>query len=313
MDFTRAIWRSLNSLIGWLEEPGNVDELIKKIVTLVVIIGLAGILFVNSILMVDETQQIVVTQFGKPVRVIKEPGLTFKIPFIQSVNIFEKRAIIYDDEPTKVVTKDKKNLEVDNYAVWQIVDPLKFLETVQTEASFLGKLDDIIYAQMRQELGQYDLIDIVVSERTDIMESVTEKANIKGAEYGIRIIDVRIKRADLPSETKDHIYARMTTEREKMAKKYRSEGQEEAMRIRAETDKDREILLAEAYKKAEIIMGEGDALATRIYAEAFGQDKEFYDFIRSLDAYKRALNDDTLLILSPDSEFLKYLKNSKVL
>jgi membrane protease subunit HflC len=306
MDLSRKAAQILSSAMSWFENPRNVDRFVKRVVTVAVFLAFFSFILFNAMFVVDETQQVVVTQFGKPVRVIKESGLKLKIPIIQSVNVYEKRALIYDADPTKVVTKDKKNLDIDNYAVWKIEDPLKFLETVQTEMSFLGKLNDIIYAQLRQELGQHDLIDIVVHKRDELMDSVTRQADKAVREYGIRILDVRIKRADLPKETKEHIYARMTAEREKMAKKYRSEGQEIATQMRAETDKEREIILAEAYKEAEQIKGEGDAVATRIYAEAFGRDKEFYDFIRSLDAYQKALGDDTLIILSSDNEFLKH-------
>lgn len=260
---------------------------------------------------VTEYQQAVITQFGRFIRAVKEPGIYFKTPFLQQVAIFEDRLLEYDAAPKEILTKDKKTLVVDNYSKWKIIDPKRFYETVRNEAGALTRLDDIVYSELRIELGRHNLSDIIASQRGEIMEKVTRKSNHKAQEYGIEVNDVRIKRADLPPENAKAIYGRMKTEREREAKKYRSEGEEEAAKIRAEADKQKTILLADAYEAAQKSRGEGDALAIKIFAQALEQDPEFYSFYRTLEAYKKSLKDKTTLILSPDSEFLKYLQKSE--
>ena len=257
---------------------------------------------------VSETEQAVVTQLGRPVRLVNTPGLHGKVPFVQQLTVFEKRLLDYDSAPALVITRDKKNLIVDNYAKWYIGDPLKFLQTVQSEAGAQARLDDIIYSKVREQLGLHDLADVIGTQRTPIMRAVTEASNDAAAAYGIRVIDVRIKRADLPQENAQAVYGRMRTEREREAKRYRSEGQEEALKIRAETDKQRTIMLAEAYEQEQAIRGEGDAHAIRIYAQAFQQDADFFAFVRTLEAYRKSLKGKTTLVLPPQMEFLKYLQ-----
>ena len=260
---------------------------------------------------ITEYQQAVITQFGRFIRAVKEPGLHFKTPFLQQVSIFEDRLLEYDAEPKEIITKDKKTLLVDNYSKWKIIDPKRFYETVRNEAGALARLDDIVYSELRIELGRHTLSDIVASQRGEIMENVTQKSNQKAVEYGIEVRDVRVKRADLPAENAKAIFGRMKTEREREAKKYRSEGEEEAAKIRAEADKQKTILLADAYNEAQKVRGEGDALAIKIFAQALEQDPDFYAFYRTLEAYRKSLNDKTTLILSPNSEFLKYLQEVK--
>jgi membrane protease subunit HflC len=257
---------------------------------------------------VSETEQAVVTQLGRPVRLVESPGLHLKVPFLQQLTFFDRRLLDYDAAPALIITRDKKNLVVDNYAKWQIIDPLKFLQTVQHEQGAQARLDDIIYSKMREQLGLHDLVEIIASKRDAIMRAVTSGSNELSASYGIQVIDVRIKRADLPSENAQAVYSRMRTEREREAKRYRSEGQEEALKIRAETDKQQTIMLAEAYEQEQRIRGEGDAAATRIYAAAFQQDPEYFDLARTLDAYKKSLKGKTTLLLPPQMEFLKYLR-----
>jgi len=257
---------------------------------------------------VSETEQAVVTQLGRPVRLVESPGLHLKVPFLQQLTFFDRRLLDYDAAPALIITRDKKNLVVDNYAKWQIIDPLKFLQTVQHEQGAQARLDDIIYSKMREQLGLHDLIEVIASKRDAIMRAVTSGSNELSASYGIQVIDVRIKRADLPSENAQAVYSRMRTEREREAKRYRSEGQEEALKIRAETDKQQTIMLAEAYEQEQRIRGEGDAAATRIYAAAFQQDPEYFDLARTLDAYKKSLKGKTTLLLPPQMEFLKYLR-----
>lgn len=278
----------------------------KKSIIVIVLIVL--VLLANfSLFMVDETKQAIILQFGKPVKVIQEPGLHLKVPFIQNVVLFEGRLLIYDAQPTEIITRDKKTLILDNYARWRIEDPLLFLQTVRDINGAQARLDDIIYSELRVDLGKFDMSEIVSLKRTEIMETVTQRSNEKSMEYGIRIFDVRIKRADLPSENEKNIFARMQAERERIAKQYRAEGEEESAKIMAETEREKTVILAEAYKQAQQLQGEGDAEAIRIYAESFNQDPEFYQFIRTMESYQNSLKGETTILLSPDSEYIKYI------
>ncbi len=276
------------------------------------VIFIAIFLLLNSsVFTVDETQQGVVLQFQRIVKEVKEPGLYFKIPFIQSVEFFEGRLLEYDSAPKEIITKDKKTLVVDNYARWKISDPTKFYETVRNENGAQSRLDDVIYSDLRNELGKYDLVEIVRDKREEIMSVVTVSSNEKAQQYGIDVVDVRIKRADLPEQNERPVYDRMRAERKRQANLFRSEGEEEALKIRAETDKEKTIILSEAYKKAQQVKGEGDALAITIYADAYNRDPEFFQFMRTLEAYSVTLKTKTTLVLPPDSDFLKYLKTIK--
>lgn len=272
---------------------------------------IAIVILSSSMFTVHMTQNAVVLELSKPKEIITEPGLYFKIPFLQKVRYFSKQLLDNDSNPTEVITKDKKNLLVDNFTMFKIVDPLKFLETVRGERSARARLDDIIYSELRVEIGTHDLHDVVTETRDSIMAKVTKEANIKAAEYGIEVVEVRIKRTDLPPEVANSIFNRMRTERERIAMEYRSEGKEEATKIRAETDKEKTILVAQAYKQEQIVRGEGDAQATKIYADAFSKDQKFYTFMRSMEAYKKSLKTDTTLLMSEDSDFLGFLNKSK--
>lgn len=244
---------------------------------------------------------------GKYIRTVRDAGLHLKIPFLQRVHRFEKRVLEYDAAAAKIITKDKKHLVIDNYARWKIIDPLRFYQTVKNEIGAQTRLDDIIFSQIREELARHTLTEIVSVNREKIMEKVSKRCDERAREFGIQIIDVRIKRADLPEEVAHSVYNRMRAERERIAKKYRSQGAEEAAKIRAEAEKERTIILAEAYRKAEKIRGEGDARAIRIYAKAFQRAPQFYSFLRTLEAYKKTLSEDTTVVLSTDSEFLQFL------
>jgi len=273
-----------------------------------IIIGLLVIVLVSSSMFtVDMTQSAVVLELQKPKQIITAPGLYFKIPFIQQVRYFSQQLLDNDSPPAEVITKDKKNLLIDSFSVWRITEPLKFLETVRDERGAESRLDDILYSELRVEIGTHDLHDIITETREPIMKKVSEEANIKASEYGIEVVEVRIKRTDLPPEIANSIFNRMRTERERIAMEYRSEGKEEATKIRAQTDKERTILVAEAYKKEQEIRGEGDGQSIKIYAEAYQKDPGFFSFIRSMDAYKNSLKTDTTLLLSDDSDFLKFL------
>lgn len=274
----------------------------------VVVFILLIVLGISPFFIVDLTQTAIVVQLGKPVRNITEPGLKFKVPFIQEVTYFDKRLLDYDSSAQDVITQDKKTILIDNFAKWRITDPLKVYQAFQTQRGALRRLDDIIYSELRVELGRHDLSEIVSKTRSDIMAIVTQRANEKASAYGIEIKDVRIKRADLPEQNEKAVFARMQAERERQAKQYRAEGAEEAQKIRSEAEKDREIILAEAYKTSEELRGEGDAKAFRVYAAAYRQDSRFFEFTRSMEAYKKTFGNNSTVVMSPDSEFFKYLK-----
>jgi len=267
------------------------------------------ILFVlSTIIVVDETEQVVILQFGKPVKTIKEPGLNFKLPApIQVLNSFEKRLLEYDVPPEEILSRDKKSLIIDNYVRWRIVDPLLFLQTVRAIPTAKTRLDDIVYSELRQELGNHDMHEIITEAREFIMEKVTLASNEETNKYGIEVIDVRIRRVDLPRENEASIYARMEAERKRQANKFRSEGEEEAQKIRAATDRDKTVLLAEAYKTSQQIRGEGEAEALDIYAVSFSKDPEFYEFIRTLETYEKVIDKKTTLVLPGDSKLFKAL------
>ena len=279
------------------------------IALIAVVIGLF-VLGASPLFVVDVTQNAIVVQLGKPVRNITDPGLYVKVPFVQEVTYFDKRLLDYDSSAQDVITQDKKTLLLDNFAKWKIVDPLKVYQNFQSQRGALQRLHDIIYSELRVELGRHELLEIVSSTRADIMRVVSKRANEKASSYGIEILDVRIKRAALPEQNEKAVFARMQAERERQAKQYRAEGAEEAQKIRSEAEKDREIILAHAYKESEELRGSGDAKAFRIYADAYRQDQKFFEFTRSMEAYKSTFKDNnkTTLVLSPDSEFLRYLK-----
>ena len=276
-----------------------------------ILIGIGVILVflgLTSVFIVDETEQVVILQFGKPVRIITEPGLRMKVPFpIQEKNVFDNRLLEYDSPPEEILSKDKKSLIVDNYVRWKIVDPLQFLKTVQAIPTALSRMDDIVYSELRRELGTHDMVEIITENREELMEKVTVASNLSTRDYGIEVVDVRIRRVDLPSQNEESIYARMDAERKRQANKFRSEGEEEAQKIRATTDRDKTIILADAYKQAERIRGEGDAKAVEVYADAYSADPKFYEFVRTLDAYKKIINDKTMLVIPSDSRLFKLL------
>lgn len=258
---------------------------------------------------VDEVDQAIILQFGRPIKTITEPGLHFKIPWpIQTVTYFEKRILDYDSRPTEILTKDKKNLVVDNYAKWRIVDPLKFLVTVHDENGAQARLDDIIYSELREALGLHDLEEIVTTNRSALMEMVTQASDSTARDYGIEVIDVRIKRADLPEQNERSVYERMRAERKRIANRYRSEGEEEALKIRAVTDSLQVIIMAEAYRQSQIIQGEAEALAIQIYANAYNRDPDFYEFLRTMEAYRTIIDTNTVLVLPTNTELWKYLR-----
>ena len=273
-----------------------------------IILILFGLGIFISAYTIDETEQGIILEFGRPVgSSITQPGLHFKFPWRQLVKL-EKRILEYDVEAREILSLDKRRIVVDNYARWKISDPLQFYKSVRTINGGLNRIDPIIYSELRVELGKHNLTEIVDNRREAIMEIVTNEARQKLKEYGIDLVDVRIKRADLSIENEKAVYDRMIAERERQAKQFRSEGEEEALKIRAETDKDKAIILANAFKISQEISGEGDAKALEIYASGYKSDPEFYNFTRTLDSYKKIIDNESKLILTTDSDFLKLLK-----
>ena len=269
---------------------------------------LIAIIILSTVFTVDETRQVVILQFGEPVRIIKTPGLNFKLPApIQVAQSFDDRLLEYDVPPEEILSKDKKSLIVDNYVRWRIIDPLLFLQTVQTEPIAKTRIDDIVYSELRRELGTHNMSEIITENRELIMEKVTRESAIATKPYGIEVVDVRLKRVDLPQNNEQSIYRRMQAERIRQANKFRSEGEEESQKIKASTDKDKTIILANAYKEAEEVKGEGEAKAVDIYARAFSKDPDFYEFYRTLETYKIILDKKTTLVLPTNSKLFDIL------
>ena len=283
----------------------------RNLVTIVVVLIAALILVQASCYIVDEREQVVVTEFGQPIRTVQTPGLNFKIPFIQQLHTFEDRLLYSDADPRQIYTQDKKNLIVDNFARWRIADPLKFLVSVQNVSYAQSRLDDIIFSAVREELGQRTLTEIVATSREEIMKKVTDLSRDAAIALGIDIVDVRIKRADLPLENKANVFERMRAERTRQAKEYRAEGEEIATKIRAQTDLEVTTLTSEALQKSQLIRGEGDAEALRIYADAFEQDPRFFEFWRTLEAYEKTLGQGTTVVMPPSSDFFRYLGKAR--
>ena len=282
----------------------------KKLLT--ILLPILAVVGFSSIFIVDETQQVVILQLGKPVKTVTEPGLNVKLPFpFQEKITFDDRLLEYDSPPEEILSKDKKSLIVDNYVRWKIIDPLQFLKTVQAIPTAKSRMDDIVYSELRRELGTHDMVEIITENREEIMDIVTRQSNAATLSYGISVVDVRIRRVDLPAENEESIYARMEAERKRQANKFRSEGEEEAQKIRAATDRDKTIILADAYKEAEKIRGEGDAKAVQVYARSYSADPKFYEFVRTLDTYKKVVDDKTTLVLPSGSKLFKLLMDGK--
>ena len=282
----------------------------KKIL-LPIIIVLGAVAFF-SIFIVKEINQAIVLQFGNPKRIISTPGINFKIPFIQNVVFLDKRILNLDAPPEEVIASDQKRLIVDAFARFQIVDPLKFYISVGNERVARSRLSTIINSRIRSVLGKQRLQILLSADRTNQMALIQDGVNNEAEKFGIKIVDVRIKRADLPPANSEAIYRRMQTEREREAKEFRARGAEMAITITSTADKEVTVILAEAEKKSQIMKGEGDGQRNKIFADAFGRDPEFFSFYRAMQAYEKALiGGETSLILSPDSEFFKFFGNIK--
>ena len=266
----------------------------------------------NALFIVKQTEQALVLQFGDPIRVIKEPGLKIKIPLIQNAIFYDTRVLDYDAEVEEVILSDQKRLLVDAFIRYQIVDPLKFYQSVGNENGFKARVGGILSGSLRRVLGS-DPLEVVLSvNRSELMEKIQGELDKESNNFGVKMIDVRIKRADLPKANSEAIFARMRAEREKEARQFRAEGSEESQIIKSKAEKERTVIIAEANKKSQTIRGEGDGESVKIYAKAFNKDKEFFAFYRSMEAYKKAFEeseDEPTFILSPDSDFFKYFNN----
>ncbi|MGE0627319.1 MAG: protease modulator HflC [Hyphomicrobiaceae bacterium] len=275
-----------------------------------VVLGAAAAAVYFSAFIVRQTQQAIVLQFGEPVSQISTPGLHWKIPVAQTVEYFDKRVLDLDSSPQEVIASDQKRLVVDAFARFKIVNPLLFYQTVRDERTARERLGALLEGALRRALGAATFTDVVRDKREALMSTITEQVNQEAADLGIQVIDVRIKRADLPDANSEAIYRRMQTERQREAAEARAEGSAAANRIRATADREATVIKAEATKKGEQTRGEGDAERNRVFAEAFGKDPDFFGFYRSMQAYREGIKSgDTRLVLSPDSEFFRYFNN----
>jgi membrane protease subunit HflC len=279
----------------------------KKIIYIVSAFA-AIILLFNLFFVVDQTQQAVVLQFGESVRIEKDPGLHVKVPFIQNAMYFDNRLLNVVADEKELIAKDQKRVIISAYAKYRITDPLKFYQTVKTVKGLEARLNNILDSSLRQVIGDEPLAILLTNARSAIMERIQHIVNKESLKFGIDVVDARILRADLPNENSSAVYKRMQSDREKEAKEFRAQGEEEAQIIQSTSEKEKTIILAKAYKTAQTLKGEGDATASKIYSDAFRADPEFYNFYRSLEAYRKSFNnkDNTSIILSPKGEFLRF-------
>lgn len=275
-----------------------------------IVVIVLGVIAAGAVFTVDQREQVLVLQFGDPVRVIREPGLNFKIPFVQNVVHFDKRILDLDPDPEEVILSDQKRINVDAFARYRIVDPLRFLQSVNNESSLRDRLGRTLNSSVRQVMGRHALPDLLSPKRDDIMGNIKDSVNKAGDAFGIEVVDVRIGRTDLPEQIANNVFARMRSERERIANKLRAEGEEIKQTITATADRQRTVILAEASRQGQIQRGEGEGERNRILGEAFGKDIEFFKFYRRMIAYREALKgEDTTLVLSPDSDFLRFFND----
>jgi len=308
----------------------------RGIVTTLVLALIGLIVLGNSLYVIDMTEQVVITQFGKPIGdPIRDPGLRMKVPFIQKVNTFDKRVLEWDGSPDQIPTRDKKYIWVDTFARWRIADPLRFMQSVSSEMGAHARLDDVIDAVTRDLITGHDLLEVVRNSnramaasdtnavasdqpedlievgRVAVTNDILERAREQMPRYGIELVDVQIKRVNYVEEVRQKVYERMISERQRIAERYRSEGQGQSAEIRGRKEKELQRITSEAYRIAEEIRGDADAEAARIYADAFGRDPEFYTFLRTLDSYRETMDERTSLILTTDSDYFKLLKDAR--
>ncbi len=281
-----------------------------KVFIAAIVVILLGVVVSSTLFTVDEKQQVIVMQFGNPVDVIQEPGLKVKVPFIQNAQYYEKRVLNLDPPSESMLLSDQKRVLVDTFARYRIDDPLRFFQTVRSIPNANLRLSAIVNASTRGALGNATLASVLSKDRTPILQEIEKQVNDEAAKFGIAILDVRLRRADLPDETVQSVYARMRSEREREAAEFRAQGQELAQRIKAAADRETTVIIAEATRESEILRGQGEGARTQILNDAYGQDAEFFSFYRSMQAYEASLaNDSTYLVLSPDSEFFDFFKS----
>jgi membrane protease subunit HflC len=279
----------------------------RNLIVVGVLVIAAGIVLFSALFTVHQTQQALVLQFGEWKRTVRDPGLYVKLPFVQDVAYFDKLIIDVDPPSEQVTLADQKRLDVDTFVRYRIIDPLLFYQTVNNERGAGQRLRPVVSASLRRVLGNVTLVGMLSDQREKVTADIRGEVSEESKRFGIEIIDVRIRRADLPEQAAQAIYARMRSEREREAAEARAQGYEVGQQIRASADRERVVLLAESRRQAEIMRGEGDAIANRTWAEAFGKDQEFFRFYRSMQAYRNALHDNsTTMVLSPDSEFFRY-------
>jgi membrane protease subunit HflC len=279
----------------------------RLLIALAVVLVAAGILIHSSLFIVDQTESALVLQLGQPRREVRTPGLWAKRPFVENVVFYDNRVLDFEPPPEEVIVSDQKRVVVDNYARYRITNPLLFYQTVGSEAGVRGRLSSIVNASLRRVLGNVTLSDILSVKRAAIMIQIRDEVAAQAKDFGIDVVDVRLRRADLPEENSQAIYARMQSEREQQARQYRGEGAEAAQSVRSNAERERTVILAEAQRDGQRVRGDGDAQAVKTYADAFGRDQQFFAFYRSLQAYRSALNShDTSFVLSPDSSFFRF-------
>lgn len=279
----------------------------KKLVILGIVAIILSVVGASSLFTVAETQQALVLQFGEPKRVIQEPGLKVKVPFVQNVVMLDRRVLDVDPPVEQVILADQKRLEVDAFARYRIADPLRFFQSVGNENNAETRLASVVNSALRRVLGNVTLLAVLSEERANVMAEIRNQVNQEAQRFGMEIVDVRIRRADLPEATSQAVYDRMRSEREREAREARAQGSEQAQQIRSRAERERTVILAEAQRDAQILRGEGDNQAIRILADAASRNPEFYQFYRSLEAYREALRqDNTSMVLSPDSEFFRF-------
>jgi membrane protease subunit HflC len=284
----------------------------NRALILAVVAAIGVVVASSTLFTVHQTQQVLITQFGQPIRVIREPGLQVKVPFIQSVIAFDRRLLDFDAPGEEVILGDQRRLIVDSFTRYRITDPLLYFQTVgATEAGIRARLNSIVQSSLRRVLGNEPLLSVLSTDRTRIMGTIRAQVNEEARRFGIEVTDVRIRRADLPDENTQAILNRMQSERERVAREARAEGAEVAAQVRARADRERTVLIAEAQASADILRGQGENDAIRIFAEAFQRDPQFFHFWRSMQAYREAFSEgDTRLLLSPDSEFFRFFRES---
>lgn len=281
----------------------------KKLIAGVLVLVL-GVVAFASLFTVSETQQVLVLRLGEPRRQIQTPGLQVKVPLIENLVVYDRRVLDLDPPVEQVILADQKRLDVDAFARYRIEDPLRFYQTVRDEATLEQRLNTIVTSALRRVLGNVTLLAILSEERTQVMDDISGQVNDEARRFGLEIVDVRIRRADLPEETSQAIFARMRSEREREAAEARAQGQEQAQQIRSRADRERTVIIAESQRDAQILRGEGDNQALRILAEASGRDPEFYSFYRTLQAYRESMNkDDTTFVLSPTGDFFRFFRD----